>query len=719
MSQLFDELKRRNVIRVAVAYLVAAWLVLQVADLVLENIGAPDWVMQAFMLLFALGFPLVLIFSWAYELTPEGLKREKEVDRSKSVTHETGRKLDQITIGMLVAVVAFVVIERNFFHDVDHGAGDAVPSTANAAPQKSVAVLAFEDLSAEGNQAYFADGLSEELLNVLAQIPDLQVAGRTSSFAFKGKDTDLREIGEILNVAHILEGSVRKSGNRIRVTAQLINAQNGFHLFSESYDRDLDDIFAVQDDIASQISAALRSEIIGTEAVQEATPTEIETYELYLEARQKIHSRNGDALAEASRLLDRALAIDPDYAPAMVQKALAVYLLSDSIGSYGDIPVDEALAVAEPLLERARSIDPYLAEVHAVQGLILPWNSDPAAAIEKLRHALDLNPNLDDANLWLSTLLSNTGQDEDARALLEKIVEHDPLYPPGFNNLVAHYVALGDYDRATVLVDRVARIEPASAEVAQARGYIAMTQGRIAEAIRQYRRAYEVDSSSSVLRIFYAIAAMNIGDFDTVRTVGIPGMRAFAMYADGDLEAARALLESIPVQQNNTVHFEPLAYFYVETGEYDRVRHLVETHYGSVDALVGKFHQKGDSRTGYMGAVAFAYRELGRNAEYEAVIRAMQAALDAQGSQVTQWQPHLFSKLEYAALVGDDEAAIRLIEEFIAKNGVNVTIFAGRLMAPFREDSRFMKFEQLIIERANAERAKLGMDPYRPVPVTN
>ncbi|MDH3819848.1 MAG: adenylyl cyclase, partial [Gammaproteobacteria bacterium] len=251
MGQLFDELKRRNVIRVAVAYVVSAWLVLQVADVAIDNIGAPEWVFSVFLLAGAVFFVPVLVFSWAYEITPEGVKRESEVDRSHSITHRTGRKLDLITIGMLVAVVAFVMAERTWFSQPVDVAADAPADstseiTATSASEKSIAVLAFDDLSPEGDQAFFVEGLSEEILNVLAQVPGLKVAGRTSSFAFKGKDSDLREIGEALNVAHILEGSVRKAGNRIRVTAQLIQASDGFHLFSKTYDRDLTDVFAVQ-----------------------------------------------------------------------------------------------------------------------------------------------------------------------------------------------------------------------------------------------------------------------------------------------------------------------------------------------------------------------------------------------------------------------------------------------------------------------------------------
>ena len=218
---------------------------------------------------------------------------------------------------MVIALVVFVVIDRAYFAPPSRPAAESAQETEVRA-EKSIAVLAFEDLSADGDQEYFADGLSEELLNVLARMPDLQVAGRTSSFAFKGQNRDLREIGEILNVAHILEGSVRKSGNKIRVTAQLINAETGFHLYSDTYDRDLTDVFAVQDEIAAAISAELRTELIGATA-QATAETSIDVYDLYLVARQKIYTRTIDEMNEASRLLDQDLEIDPEYAPSLAQ----------------------------------------------------------------------------------------------------------------------------------------------------------------------------------------------------------------------------------------------------------------------------------------------------------------------------------------------------------------------------------------------------------------
>jgi TolB-like protein len=260
--------------------------------------------------------------------TPEGVKREKDVDRGASITHDTGRKLNIATIGMLVAVLVVFAVDRLYVREGHDG------GPQSAAPiDKSIAVLAFEDLSPDGDHAYFAEGLSEELLNVLAQVDDLQVAGRTSSFAFKGQNKDLREIGELLNVAHVLEGSVRRAGNRIRVTAQLIKASDGFHLFSQTYDRELDDVFAVQDEIAKEITNALLSEIVGAESIV-ATRTDTEAYELYLLARQRIHTRDIYRMREADNMLERVLEIDPLYAPALATGAESAGQLPD-VGQYG------------------------------------------------------------------------------------------------------------------------------------------------------------------------------------------------------------------------------------------------------------------------------------------------------------------------------------------------------------------------------------------------
>ena len=257
---LFNELKRRNVFRVGFAYIVMAWLVLQVADVILNNIIAPGWVFHVLLLFLAIGFPFAVFFAWAFELTPEGLKKEKDVDRSKSITRVTGRKLDYGVIAVLVLALAYFTFDK-FVLDPSRDAELVQATTEAVAEQatesgkaeitdKSIAVLPFVNMSNDPDQEYFSDGISEELLNVLAQFPGLKVAARTSAFQFKGQNRDIVGIAKQLHVNHVLEGSVRKSGNRLRITAQLIDAESGFHLWSETYDRELDDIFAIQDEIS-------------------------------------------------------------------------------------------------------------------------------------------------------------------------------------------------------------------------------------------------------------------------------------------------------------------------------------------------------------------------------------------------------------------------------------------------------------------------------------
>jgi TolB-like protein len=246
--QLFQELQRRNVFRVAIGYIVSCWLLAQVADLVLENIGAPDWVMQTIMLLMVLGFPVVVFFSWVYEVTPQGIKRESEIDRDQSIRSLTRRKLDRAIVAVLVIALAYFAYDKfvlgpqresELVEGMKHAAAEKEEVAADVAtePDNSIAVLPFVNMSSDEEQEYFSDGLSEELLNLLAKIPELRVAARTSSFSFKGKDLSVPEIASRLNVAHVLEGSVRKHDNQIRITAQLIQADNGYHLWSETYNR--------------------------------------------------------------------------------------------------------------------------------------------------------------------------------------------------------------------------------------------------------------------------------------------------------------------------------------------------------------------------------------------------------------------------------------------------------------------------------------------------
>ena len=269
---LIQELKRRNVIRVGIAYLVGAWVLLQFADFVLDAISAPNWILQVFILAAAIGLPVALIFSWVFEMTPDGIRRESQIDRSRSVAPATGRKLDRVIITFMAAAILILVTDRLLGPEEQKAPGLAVepvtepsavdpsadkPAENSTADPHSIAVLPFVNMSSDLEQEYFSDGITEEILNRLAGVRGLQVAARTSAFSFKGDNRDVREIAQLLGVGNILEGSVRKAGDQVRITAQLIRASDGFHLWSEAYDRKLENIFAIQDDIASEIADAL------------------------------------------------------------------------------------------------------------------------------------------------------------------------------------------------------------------------------------------------------------------------------------------------------------------------------------------------------------------------------------------------------------------------------------------------------------------------------
>jgi TolB-like protein/cytochrome c-type biogenesis protein CcmH/NrfG len=368
----FEELKRRNVFRVGIAYLVVAWLVMQVADVVINNIGAPDWLFPGIMLVIGIGFPLVLVFAWAYEMTPEGLKREKDVDRSQSITTLTGRKLDRTIIIILVLAVSYLLFDKMILQDKEKGPGlvspattaqveDSVEGKGKLTPEDgfddspSVAVLPFINMSGDTDNEYFSDGLTETLLHMLAQLPELRVAARTSSFSFKGKDAGIEEIARALKVAHILEGSVQKAGNRVRVTAQLIRADDGFHVWSQNYDRTLNDIFAIQDEIAEDVASVLDATLLNPgERMPHVKTADLGAYDTYLRALEQQAIGSYASLTTAETLFKQALGVDPEFIDAMLGLARNFYMQFNT-GMVTELKMQQAIA---PLLQQVRDIQP-------------------------------------------------------------------------------------------------------------------------------------------------------------------------------------------------------------------------------------------------------------------------------------------------------------------------------------------------------------------------
>src|SRR3954467_6066773 len=309
------ELQRRNVYRVAVTYTVVSWLLVQIATQVFPFFDIPNWAVRVVVLVLALGFPVVLILAWAFEITPSGIRLESDIARQDSVAQHTSRKLIGITIAVAVAaggMLAFQVFRPRLMKERIPAASEAAPVAA--IPDSSIAVLPFTDMSEAKDQGYFSDGISEELLNLLTKIPQLKVAARTSSFSFKGKQVEIPEIARQLHVANVLEGSVRRNGDQLRITAQLIRAAEGYHLWSETYDRKMDDIFKIQDEIAGEVVKELKVKLLG--AAPKVRTTDPKAYALYLQGRELGRQRTAEGFAKSDALYQQVLEIDPRYAPA-------------------------------------------------------------------------------------------------------------------------------------------------------------------------------------------------------------------------------------------------------------------------------------------------------------------------------------------------------------------------------------------------------------------
>jgi TolB-like protein/predicted Zn-dependent protease len=530
---LWAELKRRNVVRTALLYAVASWLVLQVADVLFGIIGVPDWSLRLVFGILLLGLPVALVFAWVFELTSEGLKRERSAEEVAAgvprALPEVPRRLDGAIVALLALALVVFVLDRWVLGEPDAAPapaasvpGETAPAAVPAAPavlappvpdaldvaagtspdSRSLAVLPFVNMSGDADNEYFSDGLTEELLNVLAQVDGLRVAARTSSFRFKNEVGDMADIARQLRVAHLLEGSVRRSGDRVRITAQLISAADGFHLWSETYDRQLTDIFAIQDDIAAEVARALRVRLLGEAMPTVARPPtgDLAAYTAYLRGMQALRTGGYDARDQAEAAFREALALDPEFAAAYA--ALAQNWRLKAIFSM--VSYNEARAEAEPLVARALALDPDQPRAHALNGWLI-WTDDSAGpetsfrvraeqASVPLRRALELEPGQPEASDLLAFLLGRVlERQEEAIAVLRTALERDPLSAHLQVLLAYQYLGPGRIDEAAQHIERAISLAPRDLWAAQALSYIRYLQGRIGEAIEARTRVLLID----------------------------------------------------------------------------------------------------------------------------------------------------------------------------------------------------------------------------------
>jgi TolB-like protein/lipoprotein NlpI len=720
MSGLFEELKRRNVFKVGTAYVVLAWLLAQVTDVFLEPFGAPDWVIKTILLVLLAGFPLALFFAWAFEMTPEGIKKEKDVDRSESITHETGQKLNLTIIFILVLALGYFAVDK-FYLEPARDAEPTVTAEQGAETdqltetEKSIAVLPFVNMSDDSSNEYFSDGISEEILNSLARVKDLKVAGRTSSFAFKGQNQDLRKIGTALGVEHILEGSVRKAGTKVRITAQLIQVNDGFHLWSDTYDRELDDVFAIQDEIATAILEQLKAHLLDGQAVVVASArTDSEAYDLYLQGKQRIFERNVATLESATEVLDRAIAIDPGYAPAYAQRGIATILLGED--SYGTVPKEQSQSEAKLYLDQALRLDPEQPEALAGMGLYfsnIPGESDQT--IEYLERAIAINPNLVNAMNWLQIAYGDAGRQKESIAMAERIVEYDPLYRPGLNNLFLVHTARMDLDKAQALIDRVSPMLGTDPLLMQLKAQLMFAKGQDASGLKLIKQVAEARPDVASVRNWLGGAYLSTAQFELAAEVdGNPFQQFIALWFLGRTEEATLLAQE---QASSGEGVGMMILLLTDAGRARDVVQFFDERWDSVDAYVSDYPPMGRGSVGTLLDLAWAFAKVEDSNRFDQAMTHSRLALDQQIALGYKYPFLYIDEAIYQAMSGDRQRSLEslaiAVDSHITISGPGGLARVSPVLREFEGDPEFEALQQRMLDHINSQRSELGLEPVQ------
>lgn len=469
--RLLAELKRRNVFRMAGLYLVGAWLIVQVTATVSPMLGAPEWVGRTVLALLAIGFPVALVFAWVFELTPEGLRRDADVPTPAPIPPQTARRMDRMIIALLALALGYLALDRFVLAPgratgagdpattaatPDPGRAPAEPPAAAApspAPQKSIAVLAFANMSADKDNEYFSDGVAEEILNALAKVDELKVAGRTSSFYFKGRNETLATIGGTLGVAHVLEGSVRKQGERLRISAKLLRVSDGVEMWSDTFDGTDADVFALQERIAQQVTTQLKVALDAgqRDRLVDAGTADPDAYALYLRATDVFNRRASEEYPLALAAVEQALQRDPRFARARSRLA-TLYYAAASVGAAGDYDMLSARARNNAL--DALKLDARLAEPHAVLALLAQGNRDYAAVNKQLELAQSIDAGDPTTRLWSALPLCNLGYIERCALALDRLLAIDPMIQNALGWRARLLISAGDIPAADRMLER-------------------------------------------------------------------------------------------------------------------------------------------------------------------------------------------------------------------------------------------------------------------------
>lgn len=497
------ELRRRNVIRMAGLYLVGAWLVTQVAGTVLPMFGAPAWIARSVVILLAIGFIPALLFAWVFELTPDGLKRDAEIEPEHSIAPHTARRMERMMLVLLAAALILFGFDKFVLAPKREAAlvtaterslkAKAAAETRSTASTKSIAVLPFVDMSKARDQGYFSDGLAETTLDMLSRVPDLKVISRTSSFAFKGRQMDVRDIGKKLGVAHVLEGSVQQAGDTLRITAQLVRTSDGAHLWSKQYDRKMADIFKIQDEVATEVVKAIQGALPAAEQQRMLGQNtgDVAAYQEYLKGIALLPGRKVADMQDALAHFERAIEIDPAYARAYAMAGIALGLLGEYTSETPEMSVQR-----DRYIDRALELSPGLGEAHVAQANRLRGVGDLAGSRKAYQRGIELAPSYSSGYQWYGELLFyEVGDSERGLSMFERALALDPLSPVvrlTYSNALAN---LGRLDEAAAINDKLLADNPGLPIATRQQAFLFGERGDLVQALRAHGRTIASEPS--------------------------------------------------------------------------------------------------------------------------------------------------------------------------------------------------------------------------------
>jgi TolB-like protein/Flp pilus assembly protein TadD len=722
ISATMAELNRRKVLRTVGAYAVAVFVLLQLMDAAVEPLRLPEWLPTLVVIVVILGFPLVFLLAWHLEITPTGVHRTTTaglLSRSQSAF---------LFSFMLVGMTGLASVFYQYYSSVfsNPATSQLVIEPADQrvfkAPENSIAVLPFSDLSEDGDQVHFSDGIAEELLNLLAQVDGLHVAARTSSFAFRDPQTDIREIGRALNVGTILEGSVRTAGTRIRLTAQLINVEDGYHIWSQSYDRELDDIFTIQDEVASSIATALVESFHGLSARPAGRTDSLAASQAYRTGRLHWWRRTPGELQRAIELFATALEHDSQFAPAYAAMADTWMLLS----LYGNISVIKATQKANPMIEKALQIDPESGEAFAALGLARWQIGQMDAAESALRQAVKLNEDYVPAQLWLGGILKELGRYPEERMVLEKAMELDPLNELLAVNYAGNLSVTGDWESGKDLMQGLVRLRPDSTVLLRAMASYEFEHGNLVEGWRLANRAWLLEPENpediaTLARTWIMLGGISEAEElieqgleKSPQNAGLLGTQFMTKLVAGRFEEAQSLLRDVMADFGENMPPNLQSNFDVQLG----IIALVQGNYPLAYELFSKTISNED-KPAYSGdevmvltMASLISRRLNKPEEAEARLLAAQRKVQRARLNGVDDPGIYYTEAVLLAMQGDPESALQKLNQAYERGFRERWLLTvdGRLDS-LRDREAFVLFQNQVEDDINQALAEIRSVP--------